>query len=82
LEASQRLPAVCERLAITAARTSLLLINFDFWIGSLWSDPLMLIRSLAAKERVLDAHDQNRHPEHGIQRAAGDGIARCCWAGW
>ncbi|WP_425909425.1 hypothetical protein [Nitrobacter sp. TKz-YC02] len=48
--ASRRLPAEYARLAVTAARTSLLLINFGFWIGSLWGDPLMLIRSLAAKD--------------------------------
>jgi hypothetical protein len=48
--ASQRLPAEYERLAITAARTSVLLINFGFWIGSLWGDRLILIRSLAAKD--------------------------------
>lgn len=52
-QASQRLPAEYARLAITAARTSLLLINFGFWIGSLWGDPLMLIRSLAAKDVSL-----------------------------
>lgn len=45
-QASKRLSAEYERLAITAARTSLLLINFGFWIGSLWGDPLMLMRSL------------------------------------
>lgn len=49
-QASRRLSAEYERLAITAARTSLLLINFGFWIGSLWGDPLMLIRSVAAKD--------------------------------
>jgi hypothetical protein len=51
--ASQRLPADYERLAITAARTSLLLINFGFWIGSLWGDPLMLLRSTSAKDPSL-----------------------------
>ena len=50
---SRRLPADYERLAITAARTSLLLINFGFWIGSLWGDPLMLIRSMNAKDASL-----------------------------
>ena len=45
-QASKRLSADYERLAITAARTSLLLINFGFWIGSLWGDPLMLLHSL------------------------------------
>jgi hypothetical protein len=49
-QASQHLPAEYERLAITAARTSLLLINCGFWIGSLWGDRLILIRSLAAKD--------------------------------
>ena len=53
-QASERLPADYERLAITAARTSLLLINFGFWIGSLWGDPLMLLRSMNAKDASLD----------------------------
>jgi iron complex transport system permease protein len=52
-QASKRLPADYERLAITAARTSLLLINFGFWIGSLWGDPLMLLRSMNAKDASL-----------------------------
>jgi iron complex transport system permease protein len=52
-QASKRLPADYERLAITAARTSLLLVNFGFWIGSLWGDPLMLLRSMNAKDAPL-----------------------------
>jgi hypothetical protein len=52
-QASQRLSADYERLAITAARTSLLLVNFGFWIGSLWGDPLMLMRSMNAKDASL-----------------------------
>ena len=52
-QASKRLPADYERLAITAARTSLLLINFGFWIGSLWGDPLMLLRSMSANDASL-----------------------------
>lgn len=48
-QASKRLPADYERLAITAARASLLLINLGFWIGSLWGDPLMLLHSMNAK---------------------------------
>jgi iron complex transport system permease protein len=52
-QASQRLPADYERLAITAARTSLLLVNFGFWIGSLWGDPLMLLRSMNASDAPL-----------------------------
>lgn len=43
---SQRLKADYERLAITAARVSVLLVNFGFWIGSLWGDRLVLGRML------------------------------------
>jgi len=35
---SKTLPAAHERLAILAARTSIFLVNFGFWIGSLWGD--------------------------------------------
>jgi len=35
---SQRLGPAYERLAIVFARTSLLLVNFGFWVGSLWGD--------------------------------------------
>jgi hypothetical protein len=52
-QASQRLSAEYERLAITAARTSLLLVNFGFWIGSLWGDPLMLMRSMNSRDASL-----------------------------
>jgi hypothetical protein len=44
--ASKRLPSDYERLALTAARTSVLLVNFGFWIGSLWGDRLLLLRAL------------------------------------
>lgn len=43
---SKRLPAEYERLALVAARTSVFMVNFGFWIGSLWGDNLRLIRSL------------------------------------
>jgi iron complex transport system permease protein len=33
---SKKLPHVYERLAIIVARVSVLLVNFGFWIGSLW----------------------------------------------
>jgi hypothetical protein len=45
--ASGRLSADYERVALMAARTSIFLVNFGFWIGSLWGDPLMLLRGLA-----------------------------------
>lgn len=44
--ASKRLPADYERVALVAARTSIFLVNFGFWIGSLWGDPLMLLRGV------------------------------------
>ena len=46
--ASKRLAADYERLSLTAARTSVFMVNFGFWIGSLWGDRLLLLRSLAA----------------------------------
>ena len=42
---SKRLPADYERIALTAARTAILLVNCAFWIGSLWGDPLAMLRS-------------------------------------
>lgn len=50
---SKRLPADYERLAITASRTSLFLINFGFWIGSLWGDQLMLPRAIDIPSSVF-----------------------------
>ena len=35
---SKRLPAEFERLSIIAARASVFLVNFGFWIGSLWGE--------------------------------------------
>jgi hypothetical protein len=43
---SKLLSADYERLALIAARTSVFMVNFGFWIGSLWGDRLLLIRSL------------------------------------
>lgn len=37
---SLQLQAVYERLAIMAARVSVLLVNLGFWVGSLWGDRL------------------------------------------
>lgn len=42
---SKRLPADYERISLMAARTAILLVNCAFWIGSLWGDPLALLRS-------------------------------------
>jgi iron complex transport system permease protein len=42
--ASRRIGGAYEPLALTASRVSLFLVNFGFWIGSLWGDPLLLAR--------------------------------------
>jgi hypothetical protein len=42
--ASKRLPADYERIAIMAARTSIVFVNFGFWVGSLWGDPMFMLR--------------------------------------
>jgi iron complex transport system permease protein len=41
---SLRVRADYERIAITAARMAIVLVNFGFWIGSLWGDRLRLWR--------------------------------------
>jgi hypothetical protein len=46
---SKHFKSAYERLALMAARTSVFLVNFGFWIGSLWGDPLLLPRHLAGK---------------------------------
>jgi iron complex transport system permease protein len=43
---SKRLSADYERVALIAARTSVFMVNFGFWIGSLWGDSLRLVRSV------------------------------------
>jgi iron complex transport system permease protein len=48
---SKRLPADYERLALVAARTSVFMVNFGFWVGSLWGDTLQLPGS-AAQETI------------------------------
>ncbi len=43
---SLRVRADYERIAIAAARMSVVLVNFGFWIGSLWGDNLRLARAV------------------------------------
>lgn len=54
---SKRLAADYERLALVAARTSVFMVNFGFWIGSLWGDNLRLLRSLLNNDPNLLLHD-------------------------
>ncbi len=49
--ASHRLRADYERLALMASRTSVLMVNFGFWIGSLWGDRLLLLSNLTRADR-------------------------------
>ena len=50
---SQRVSADYERIALIAARTSVFLVNFGFWIGSLWGDRLRLVRAIAANDAAI-----------------------------
>lgn len=52
---SRNLPSDYERIAITASRTSVFLVNFGFWIGSLWGDRLLMLRSLWYNDAVTAA---------------------------
>jgi hypothetical protein len=52
---SHRLRADYERVAITASRTSIFLVNFGFWIGSLWGDRMFLVRSLVYNDTNVSA---------------------------
>lgn len=47
---SLRVRADYERIAIAAARTCIVLVNFGFWIGSLWGDRLRLWRYLTQND--------------------------------
>jgi iron complex transport system permease protein len=51
--ASRRLHGDYEGLALTTARVSMFLINFGFWIGSLWGDPLVLLKTLLNQDATL-----------------------------
>ncbi|MDQ2078700.1 hypothetical protein RA307_00775 [Xanthobacteraceae bacterium Astr-EGSB] len=47
-QASKSLRSDYERLALNAARTAVLLVNFGFWIGSLWGDRLAWLGGTAS----------------------------------
>jgi iron complex transport system permease protein len=47
---SKQLPAAYERLALIAARASLFMVNFGFWIGSLWGDRLVWLRQMTGEQ--------------------------------
>ena len=65
-----RLPPETERLAVIASRTSLILVNFGFWVGSLWGDSLWFAPAeLVAAKRRTDSR-------LGIRRVVGRSVDR------
>ncbi len=50
---STSLAADYERLALIAARTSVFMVNFGFWVGSLWGDHSLLIRALWRRDASI-----------------------------
>jgi iron complex transport system permease protein len=58
--ASHRLGGDYEPLALTAARVSLFLVNFGFWIGSLWGDRLLLLKVLMSHDPAIAADFSGR----------------------
>ncbi len=59
---SLRLTAQYERLALIAARTAVLMINFGFLVGSLWGDRLLRLRSLINSDPSI-LHDYTARSE-------------------
>jgi iron complex transport system permease protein len=51
---SKHLRSAYEGLALVAARVSLFLVNFGFWIGSLWGDRLEWLRSFRDPSVIED----------------------------
>ena len=54
---SKRLRAEFEGITLVAARVSLLLVNFGFWIGSLWGDRLEWLRSFRDATATSDYNE-------------------------
>jgi iron complex transport system permease protein len=57
-----RVKAQYERLALIAARTAILMINFGFWVGSLWGDSLLRLRALIHNDPTI-LHDYTARSE-------------------
>tara|TARA_B100001996_G_scaffold377274_1_gene359656 strand:+ start:174 stop:1184 length:1011 start_codon:yes stop_codon:yes gene_type:complete len=70
---SKRLPAVYERIALIYARVSLVLVNFGFWVGSLWGDTpgesWLKPEIFASPDQILD-FDLNAVPEQALHISA------------
>jgi iron complex transport system permease protein len=57
--ASRRIGSAYEPLALMAARVSVFLVNFGFWVGSLWGDSLTLPRALFHHGTLTDATERS-----------------------
>jgi iron complex transport system permease protein len=57
--ASRRIGSAYEPLAVMAARVSVFLVNFGFWVGSLWGDSLALPRALLHHGTLTDAAERS-----------------------
>jgi len=73
---SKQLNSDFERLALMAARTSVLLVNFGFWIGSLWGDRLILVRSFGIFSRRPTPIRPGRIAALAVLRGLGSGAHR------
>jgi iron complex transport system permease protein len=58
-QASHRIGSAYEPLALMAARVSVFLVNFGFWVGSLWGDRLALPQALLHHGTLTDATDRS-----------------------
>ena len=54
-QVSHRLNAGYERIALAAARMSIVLVNCGFWIGSLWGDPFFMFNGQRVPPRSVAA---------------------------
>lgn len=52
-QTSHRVNAAYERIALAAARMSIVLVNCGFWIGSLWGDPFFLFNGQRVPPRSV-----------------------------
>ena len=59
---SRRVASRYERLALIAARTAVLMVNFGFWVGSLWGDRLLRLRALINNDPSI-LHDYTARSE-------------------
>ena len=82
LLASLRMRHDMSRLALIAARTSVLLVNFGFWIGSLWGDSFSLFSLASPPEGAAEAAGIVISDRAFVVGWAMALIAAGAWAAW